>query len=357
MKWTKPSLGLEEKNAIDRIVERGWFTQGPETKRFEQELCDYIGCKYAIVVNNGTSALITALLAHGIKANDEVVVPTFSFIASINAIIAIGAKPVLVDCDRATWNTTPDLVKEKLTNKTKAIMPVDVAGMPIDIDAFEELASKRGLILIEDSAEALGAMYKNKKIGSFNHTSVFSFHMAKQLTTIEGGCIVTNDKEVAERCYMIRNHGFDLNKRAEYIHRCFGLNFRITDLQAAIGREQLKKLDDAIKHRNKLVQIYREELDFELQQIPDYVSLHPYMFFGILTENREKLVNRLLENNIEVKLCWLPAHMQPYHSKIFDSNYENAEYIYSRILCLPMGNAITEEDIKKVIEVIKNVKN
>jgi len=361
--WSLPNFEKEEKEAAIRVINSGWVTQGRETEKFEKELCDYIGCKYAIVVNNGTSALITSLLAQGIGKGDEVIVPSLTFIASVNSIIAVGAKPVLVDSDLNTWNTTPELVKEKITDKTKAILPVNVAGMPIGVEGFERLAKENSLILIEDSAESIGAQYKNKRIGGFNHTSIFSFHMAKPLSTVEGGCIVTNDKEIAEKCRAIRNHGmesgYDYSKpEINYDYGLFGLNFRITDIQSAIGREQLKKLDKTIEHRNKLVKRYKEALNgfFEFQLVPDYVSLHPYMFFGILVDEKKRdyLIKHLNKNGIPTRVCWLPTHSQRHHKNIFvDESYPNAEKIGSKIVTLPLGNALKIEEVDYIIDTIK----
>jgi len=327
-------------------------TQGKETELFEKDICSYVGCKNAVVVNNGTSALITALLANGIGPGDEVIVPTFTFISSVNAIIAVGAKPVLVDSDLKTFNTTPEFMKKAMTKKTRAIMPVDVAGMPVDIGAFEEFAEENNLIIVEDAAEAIGAKYKNKKIGSFEHTAIFSFHMAKLVTTVEGGCIVTGDNEIAEKCSMVRNVGM----RGRYDYKCFGLNLRITDIQSAIGRVQLKKIDSYLKLRNKLVKIYEEDLDMvDFQEIPDYVTLHPYMLFGVLVDKnkRDAIIKNLNQNNIGTRICWPPTHMQEYHKTIFKGRYPNAELLGSRIINLPMGNALTEDDVRYVTDVFK----
>jgi dTDP-4-amino-4,6-dideoxygalactose transaminase len=352
--WSRPEIGEEEKGAVIRVVESGWLTQGKETKQFEEELCKYIGCKHAVVVNNGTSALIVSLLAHGIGPGDEVIVPSFTFMGSINSILAVGAKPVLVDSDLKTFNTTTDLVKEKITDKTKAIMPVDVAGMPVDIVAFEDLAKEQDLILIEDAAEALGAEYRKKRIGSFDHTSIISFHIGKACTTIEGGCVTTNGDDVAEKLRLVRNHGM----QRQYDHKMFGLNFRITDLQSAIGRVQLKKLDSFISKRIKFAGCYMKELGdmFSFQTIPEYVTLHPWMFFPILTEakGRDKIIEWLNKNGVDTRICWPITHKQKFHSKIFkNERCPNAESISSKIITIPMGNALKQEEIDYVIRILK----
>ncbi len=352
--WSPPDLGVEEKEAAKRVIDSGWLTQGKETAELERELQEKIGVQHIIVVNNGTAALITALLAHGIGPEDEVIVPSFTFIASINSILAVGAKPILVDCDPKTFNITPQAAAKAITSRTKAILPVDVAGMPVDITAFEELAKERNLIIIEDAAEALGAQYQNKVIGSFNHTVIFSFHMAKLISTGgEGGCIATNDLAIAEKCRMIRNHGMS----GRYDYREFGLNFRITDVQSAIGRIQLRKLNQYLEKRNKLAQIYHRELKglVQFQEIPDYVTLHPYMIFNILVaeEQRDILAAKLNEQGIDTRICWPATNRQAYHKQLFHDYLPVSESLSKRIISLPMGNALSEEEVYQVVKVLK----
>lgn len=359
--WSRPDFGDDEKKAAIEVVKTGWVTQGKVTKQFEEALENYTKANDVTVVNNGTAALITALLAHGIGKGDEVIVPSLTFIATINTVLSIGAVPILADSDPKIWNTTPKLVKEKITEKTKAIMPVDVAGMPIDIEGFEKLAKDENLTLIEDAAAAIGGQYKGNPMGSFNHTSIFSFHIAKSLQTIEGGCVLTNSEEIGEKCKSIRNHGMSapynskLNLHYDYVN--YGLNFRITDIQSAIGIAQLKKIDQQIEHRNKLVNIYKEELSdtFEFQNVPDYVTKHPYLFFGIIIDNknRNELAKYLVNNGVDIRICWLPAHLQSYHSQLFkDISLPGAEEVGNNSIELPLGGC-TEEEVAEVIKTIK----
>jgi len=354
--WAEPCIGKEEYNAIQKVMNSNWLTQGPITKKLEKKISQFVGSKYAVVTNNGTSSLICSLLAHGIGPKDEVIVPSFTFIATVNAILSVGAKPVLVDCNSKTFNTDVDIVKKKVTKKTKAIIPVDVSGMPIDVDQFRDFAEEKNIILIQDSAEGLGAKYKQKKLGSFGHSTIFSFHMAKVVAGIEGGCIVTNDSEIAEKARLIRSHG-DVN---QYDHRLFGLNFRISDLHSIIIIEQLKKINKFLNNRQIIAKIYKDELnDFEFQEIPDFVSCHPYMLFAILTPKkiRDNLNKYLGKNGIETRICWPPVHKQFFHSQIFKNKFPNSEDIYSKIINLPMGNGLTVENTLYVIEIIKKWKN
>lgn len=350
--WAPPALGVEEQKIVQKVMKSGWLTQGEMTQKFEDEICRATNAKFAIATSNGTTALISALLANGIGKGDEVIVPSFTFVATVNSIIAVGAKPVLVDCDPLTFNTTPEIMMKKISKKTKAIIPVDVSGMPIEIDLFQKFAKENNLILIEDAAEALGAQYKNKKIGSFGHSAIFSFHMAKIVTAVEGGIITTNDREIAEKIKLIRSHGDTGGYNSIY----FGLNFRISDIHSAIALEQLKKLNQFLKHRNNLAKIYKDELkEFEFQKIPSNVTLHPFMLFSLLLNPkiRNKMNSYLNKNGIETRICWRPVHLQKYYRT--DSKYSlpNSEQIFSKIINLPMGNGLCQEEVKKVTTTIK----
>lgn len=363
--WSTPDFGQDEKSAAIRVVKSGWLTQGKETSSFEKELTRYLGVKYAIVLNSGTSALIASLLAHDIGPGDEVVVPAFTFIATVNSIISVGAKPILADCDLNTWNISPESVEKYITKRTKAIMPVDVAGMSIDINGFRKLCRMRRLVLIEDAAQAIGSEYLGKKIGSFGHTTIFSFHMAKLVTTVEGGCVVTNDKRIANRVMMARNHGrsefYNPKKHGtEYQFDGFGLNFRISDVLSAVGRIQLKKIDKAIRHREKLVKYYKKNLVgmYEFQEIPAYATKHTNMIFALLTkEGKRDSTNKILyEAGVSTRITWLPAYRQRWHSQFFNKlSFKNTESISKRIISLPLGNKTTLNEVKKVIKILKKI--
>ena len=351
--WAPPSIGNEERKAAIKVINSEWMTQGKITESLEKKICETLGSKYAVVTNSGTSALICSLIAHGIGFGDEVIVPSFTFVATVNSILTVGAKPVLVDSDPRTFNTNPNFIKRTLTPKTRAILPVDVSGMPIDIIAFRKFAEKHNLILIEDAAEGIGGQYNNKKIGSFGHSTIFSFHMAKVVTGIEGGCVVTDDKKIASMVRLARSHG-DVG---QYNSTIFGLNFRISDVHSAIALEQIKKMNRFLKHRQKIASLYKDELSsYEFQEIPDFVTLHPYMLFAMLVtpKKRNKLKEFLWKNGVDTRICWLPVHKQPYHSKLFNQNrLPESELIYSKIINLPMGNGLSEKDANHVVDLIK----
>lgn len=361
--WSEPDFGPAEKNAVNRVLTTGWLTQGRETDLFENELAKFCKGKYATVVSNGTLALLASLLAFGIRPGDEVITPSFTFIATINSILGTGARPVLADCDLKTWNMTAQEAESHITKKTKAIMPVDIAGMPVDILSFKKLCKKYKLALIEDAAEALGAQYLDKKVGGWGNVSVFSFHMAKLVTSVEGGAVITDKKVIADKIKMIRNHGRkemykERKHGTEYNFEGFGLNMRMTDVLAAIGRVQLAKIDKALLHRKKLVDTYKSKLlgKFEFQHIPEYVTTHSNMFFAIVCPKkyRAKIQKALLAKGVSSRVTFTPAHMQYWHKNLFRNiRLKNSEFLFSSILSLPLGNKITEEQVEKVIRILK----
>jgi perosamine synthetase len=356
--WSVPDISEEEDNAVLNVMRSRWLGMGKKTKEFETALCEYTSAKNAVVVNNGTSALITALLANGVSPGDKVLVPTFTFIATVNSVIAIGAHPILVDCDPRTFNVSVHEIEKRITEHTdaKALIFVDVAGMPADIDSISEVASRNDLILIEDAAESFGAKYRGNTIGSYDHTAIFSFHIAKQMTMVEGGAVVSGKRETADRCRLIRSHGEGQEK---YIHVDLGLNFRPTDIQSAIGLTQLQKVEKYIDVRQRIAKLYISELsDFmEFQYLNEYVSRHPYMLFMCLAKDskeRDGLNKYINEMGVDTRIPWPPAHLQPYHkTKIQTGKMPNADRVYERILSLPMGNAITDDQALQVIDVVK----
>lgn len=347
---------------MQKVMESGRLSQGEVTLQFEKDLATYLGCKYVTVVNNGTSALIVALLAHNLSQGDAVIVPTYTFAAPIEVVLAVGAFPTLVDCDRRTFNMNVDAIKSTKT-ELSAVVCVDVGGMPCDLDLLEDLCEDRNLVLIEDAAEAFGAEYRHRRVGSFDHTTVFSFHVAKTISTIEGGCIATNNEEIDARCKSIRSHGMLSKQRGEYNHALFGLNFRTTDVQSAIGLAQLKKVKKYLEHRNRIASFYKDTLphaDFDWQFVPSHVTLHPYMLFQLLTR-RERMTTKLVEHlenkGVEIRRCWKPIHMQPAYQGRFSkvADLSNSEWVYEHAVALPIGNVMPTELVEYVIKCILEV--
>ena len=355
--WSPPEISNDDRMAMKAVIDSGWMSEGKATEELEAALAKRIGCRHAIVMNNATSALLAALWGNGIGNGAEVVVPAYTFIASVNTPNAVGAKSVLCDSNPKTLNTEPEFMKQVLTENTRAIMPVDIAGMPIDMGAFEDFAKDNDLVLIEDGAEAIGASYRGRNVGNSGHATIFSFHMAKLITSIEGGCMATNDDALAEKVRMIKNHGTH-KKEAKTNFFGFGLNFRTTDVQSALGLSQLLRLDHFLKRRNEVARIYSQELDglVGMQQVPEYVSVHARMFFPIFVEasRRDAIDAALNRMGISTRICWPPAHMQPYHRRLFpDEKIPNSEMIGNTIIAIPMGNSTTDEEAKTVADAVK----
>lgn len=350
--WSEPDF--ENLDSVQQVLNSGWLTQGKETERFEQELTDYFG-NHVVVCNNGTNALIMALLAHNIGEGDEVIIPAYTFIATYNAVLAVGAKPVLVDCNPRTFNIDAESIEKSLlhSRRIRAMIPVDVFGMPVNIDELSSICNEEGWILIEDAAEAIGASYNHRLIGSFNHTAIFSFHAAKLISTIEGGCIVSPHSSIIQKLRLLRNHGMT----KKYQHETFGLNYRITDLQSAIGRVQLSRLDKYLNNRQKIANIYYRKLKkaVDFQYIPNFVTDHPYMIFSILTDRKQDIITRFICDGIGYRECWNPIHKQPFFRKNNFPLFDNSEKLFKQVLSLPIGNIMKLSDAEYVADVILDV--
>jgi len=364
--WSKPDITQDEVEAIIEVLRSKWLSMGQRVRAFEQSICEYVGCKYAIMVNNGTSALLAAYLVHGIGYGSYVIVPGYTFIATVNTLLVLGAKPIVVDIDLETFNIDPDAILEvieKFGDKISAIVAVDVGGMPCDYDKIVKICDKYGITLIEDAAEAFGAEYKRRRIGSHGWTTIFSFHAAKQLTTIEGGAVVTNNSNIAEKIRLIRSHGE--NPARKYWHNVLGLNLRPLDIQAAIGIMQLRKLDGYIRNRNEVAKFYNEELNDYIipQRIPSYVTRHPYMFYIArlrpeYVKFKEKLLNYMKTRGIDYRIPWPPVHKQPCcKDRIIAYILRNSEVAFEQAISLPIYNSMKIEEAEYAVKTIKEFFN
>lgn len=353
----KPVVTNEELEAIVGVFKSGMLAQGSVAKEFESKFSNYTGAKNSIVVSNGTVALDLALKSVGIKDGDEVVTTPFSFIATSNAILYQRAKPIFADVDEKTFNISPEDIINKITEKTKAIIGVHLFGHPFDVKAIQEICEDHELPLIEDCAQAHGAEYQNKKVGTFG-IGCFSFYPTKNITTGEGGMITTNDNEVMKSCRLLRNHG----QSSKYFHTILGYNYRMTDMQAAIGIVQLKKLDEFNKKRIQNADFLNKNIDLN-GIITPYVQknvkhvFHQYVI--TIDENiidRSALMTYLTNNGIGSAIHYpMPIYKQPLYLGLgFKDNCPVAERLANVVLSLPVHPSLEEEDLRYIVDTVNN---
>jgi len=351
-----PQMSFKEANAAFKVISKGWISMGKKVQEFELKASKYLRVKNSILMNNGTSAIHAALLANGIQKGDEVIVPSLSYISSANAVLYCGAKPVFCESDPRTFNTNASFIEKKITKRTKAIIVVDLKGMPIDFD--EILYAFKKYKIISDSAESFGAEYKNKKVGSQVKTHIFSFFANKNITMGEGGLITTNDDKLANICRIIRNQGQD--KR--YHHIMIGNNFRPTDYAAAIGIEQMKKIEKVLTQKNKIAKFYERELgnniNIKIPYVPSYVTKHSWYMYCVIINNkisRDKVKYFLEKNGVETRLSFPPIHLQPIYKKIFDykkGDLPIIEEIYKTFLDIPCWMGMKLNEINTVCKLL-----
>jgi dTDP-4-amino-4,6-dideoxygalactose transaminase len=340
---------------IQGILENGFYVLGEELERFEEDFAKYLGVKEAVGVNSGSDALFLAIKSLGIGIGDEVITVSHTFISSVDAIVRNGAKPVFVDINPHTYVMDVSKVEEKITQKTKAILPVHLYGHPVDMDSLRDLANKYGLFLIEDACQAHGADYKGEKVGGIGELGCFSFYPTKNLGALgDGGLVVTNNQELAAKLKMLRNYG----QTQKYYHDFIGVNSRLDEIQAAILRIKLKHLDLWNNRRRKIANIYQELLmDCELN-LPTETSYakHVYHLYVIRTRKRDILKNKLTENNIQTQIHYpIPIHKQKAYLTVKSDPYlPVTDKICSEILSLPNHPGLTDEQIIYVSEMIVN---
>jgi perosamine synthetase len=351
----KPMIGKEEIEAVNRILESGMLTQGKEVEAFEKEFATYIGVKNAVAVANGTAALDLALKALGIKEGDEVITTPFTFIATANAILYQRARPVFADIDPSTYNLDPNAVLESITPKTKAIIVVHLYGQPCDMDAFLQIAEDHRLLLIEDCAQAHGAEFRGEKVGKFGDASVFSFYPTKNMTTGEGGMVVTDRYEVAEKVRMLRDHG----QSSKYVHEELGYNLRMTNIAAAIGRVQLRKLDlfneKRTRNARKMIEGLKNLKSIVLPFVDSRVK-HVFNQFVVRVEERDYVAKRLSEMGIATAVHYpKPVHHQPLYRKLGypEEICPNAIEASKKVLSLPVHPALSDADVERIIRALK----
>ena len=342
--------------AYQKVMDNSWFIQGKELEAFEKEFAEYVGVKHCIGVATGLDALYLVLKAYGIGAGDEVITTPFTFIASGNSIVYTGAKPVFADIDLKTFTLDPSYIESLISDKTKAIMPVQLYGQSADMDAICDIAEDHDLIVIEDAAQAHGATYNGKKVGSLGDMACFSFYPTKNMTTSEGGMITTNNEEFVEEAHIFRAHG----SRVKYHHDDIGYNFRMTDISAAIGLAQLNVIDEFNKKRNDNANYLNEGLSDIDGVITPYArenSRHVYHQYTICVEkgNRDDWIDILTENGIGTGVHYpIPLYNQPIYKKLgFTGSCPNAELAASSVISLPVHPSLTKDDLDLVIGAVK----
>ena len=359
-----PSLLGNEKQYLLECIETKWISsEGPFVQKFEERFASKVGRKFGIAVSSGSAALDVAVEALGIQNGDEVILPTLTIISCVNQIVRSGATPVLVDSEQETWNMDVSQVEAKITERTKAIMAVHIYGLPVDMEPLLNVCKKYGLQLIEDAAEMIGQTYRGKECGSFGDLSTFSFYPNKHVTTGEGGMIVTNSKILAEKCRSLRNLCFQ--KKQRFLHEQLGWNYRITNLQAALGLAQLERLDYSVARKREIGGLYTDLLS-EVQgfQLPfdnvEYAKNIFWVYGVVLTEeirfDAETAMNRLMEKGIGTRPFFWPLHEQPVLRRMgfFEKqSFPVAEKLARRGFYLPSGLGLENHQIQDVVRIVK----
>ena len=370
----QPRIEEEEINEVVDSLKSAWIGTGPKVQIFEENFKKYIGSEYALAVNSCTSALHLSLLMADIKQGDEVITTPMTFVATANAIIHTGAKPVFIDIDEKTMNIDENKIEEKITEKTKAIIPVHFAGRPCNMDAISELKEKYDLKIIEDAAHAIESKYKNKKIGNIGDSACFSFYATKNITTGEGGIITTNNDEWAEKISVMRLHGLskDAWKRysneesGEYQAIYPGYKYNMTDIQAALGIHQLKKINKFQEIRKNIWNTYNEEfanLPITLPLDEEKNTIHAKHLYTILLNpeaniSREKFRKELYQRGIGTGIHFISVHLHPYYKKTFNFKEEDfpiSNNISKRTVSIPLTSKLNEEEVNRITTAVKEI--
>lgn len=369
----RPSLGVEEEEAVLEVLRSGWVSQGPKVAEFERKFAEYVGAPHAVAVSSCTTALHLALVVSGVKPGDEVICPSLSFIATANAIVYAGARPVFVDIDETTYNIDPQRIEEAITPRTKAILVVHQIGLPAALDEIQEIGARHGLVVIEDAACAIGAEYHGRRIGA-PHTAMacFSFHPRKILTTGEGGMITTADAEVAARLRRLRQHAMGVSDLARHsaskvvveTYDEVGYNYRMTDLQAAVGLVQLQRLDGMLERRRELAARYSERLSaLPWMMVPQTPagSLHNFQSYMVRLRDdapisRDDLMQELLDRGVSSRRGIMAIHREaPYCSGLWDAQLPVTNHVTDSALVLPLFHEMTDQDLDYVCDCIETI--
>lgn len=368
-----PLIGEAEIQEVVATLRSGWLGTGPRTHQFESDFSDYIGCKYAVALNSCTAGLHLALKILGIGQGDEVITTPMTFCSTANVIIHCGATPVFVDINRETVNIDPNLIENKISEKTKAIIPVHFAGRPCDMDAIMDIARRHELAVVEDAAHAIEAEYKGKKVGSIGDITCFSFYATKNLVTGEGGMMTTNNQQWAEKARVLRLHGLSKDAWKRYSEEGFqpydllypGYKYNMMDLQAAIGIHQLRRIEDNLvireKHWNRYNEAFRDIPGITTPIDQNHIK-HARHLYTVLIEpeifgmGRYDFIEALKEKNIGTGVHFIALHLHSYYAQNYGlkrGDFPNAEYISNRTVSLPFSAKLSEKDVEDVINAVK----
>ncbi len=371
----KPKISEDEIAEVVDTLRSGWIGTGPKAQQFEQLFCQYTGAKHSVSLNSCTAGLHLGLVVAEIGANAEVITTPMTFAATANVICHVNAKPVFVDCDKKTYNIDAAQIEKAITKKTRAIIPVHLAGYPCDMDPILEIAEKHGLVVIEDAAHALETTYKKKKIGAISHLTAFSFYATKTITTGEGGMLTTSNEEWANKLRILRLHGMDKDAWKRYQTTWSnpydviwpGYKYNLTDIAAAIGIHQLKKAEKFHKRREMIWKRYNEafeQLPVLLPPEPEKGSQHARHLYAPLLEleklnaDREQVRRELFEEGIGTGIHFISLHLQKYYQERFgfkQTAFPNAAFVSERTLSLPLSPHLTTEEVERIIEAFQKV--
>jgi dTDP-4-amino-4,6-dideoxygalactose transaminase len=374
LSYCQPSIGEEEIAEVLDSLRSGWITTGPKTQRFEQELAEYVGAKHAIALSSCTAALHAVLAAHNIGPGDEVIVPTLTFCATANVVAQLGAKPALVDVNM-DFQIDVDSIERALTSRTKAIIPVHYGGQACDLEEILELAERRGIPVIEDAAHAIGTEYRGRKIGTHGRAVAFSFYPTKNMTTGEGGALTTGDDALAKRVRLLSLHGMSHDAWQRYSEKGSwyyevvepGFKYNLTDIQAALGIHQLRRLDEFIARRQQIARLYHQGFagapELELpREFPD--RNHVYHLFAVrlqperLRIDRAGFLQKLREAGIGASVHFIPLHRHPFYRQTYGygpEQFPRCEQLYEGLFSLPLYPKMTDSDVSDVVEIVLDI--
>ena len=363
---SSPDITKKEIDVINQVLSTPFLSIGPKIQEFEQKIADYIGTKYAVGVNSGTSGLHLCIKSLDIKDGDEIITSPFSFIASANCALFERAKPVFVDINGKNLCIDADKIEEKITKKTKAILPVHIFGYSCDMDKIMEIAKKHNLAVIEDACEAIGTEYKGKKVGSFGDVGVLAFYPNKQITTAEGGMILTNNEKIARLCRSLRNQGRDEGN--EWLsHSRLGYNYRMSELSAALGTSQADRIDEIIGKRQNIAQSYSQKLagvdGITIPYLSSEIKMSWFVYVikldeRFLRKDRDQIIKKLKEKGISARNYFPPIHLEPFYVDTFGykkGNFPIAEKISNLTIALPFYNNLTEKEIDYICDNLKGI--